>query len=1106
MSQIIVKTRIIPRKITDNIVSRKRLFKKFDENRQKSLIFVLGPAGYGKTTSVLDYLNSSGTEFAWLHINSDIENAGVFLSYFIHSLKVLKPEFGDIPLELVSSLTADERLTRDTDGSIRSTTGAIVNDFVNNFTEDTYIVLDDLHNLAGTLWLNTFFECLTENMPDNFHLIITSRNVPEFNIAKLKAKRKLAMIESNDLNFSAEETESLVKDIYSFNCRKEDIEQLLGKMEGWITGLHLVLQAYGIDFSKAADSGSLMNDDFFSYFAEDIFSQLTPELQDFTVLTSMLDEFTPETCSNILGLPESEKFLEELLSKNLFIESSQIIVQEGTIVTEYSYHYLFRQFLQKKLNEIKPNEAIKEIADKIFRYYYDANEILKAIGFALISENLENAAKLITENYEMLLLSAGYEKLKRWMNELPDELYKGNPELLFVKGKIINFFKKDNLKALEIFNEVIKTKEISNSLRIKTNSEISEIYRLTGKPDEAINIFKELYKLDPEPKLKLSVIISLCKGYYRLGSAHYKEIIELLSEAENINSLNNTDHYRDEIFSLYGRVYLNKGEFVKALHYFEANLNSEKNIYRRFHTTGDIILLYSWQAEYNKARSYYEDAEAIIKKYSLHHLETDLLRLNAILRFEAGDYEESSNCFSSLLNLYHKKNVTSFDLTFNLILSEISLLKGKKEKASEYMELAYRLKNPNDEYLNSELEYHRAILVKAAGFDPKTEKILLNTLKHYENTSSLYDISQVKFHLAELYYKKNELQTSLKFLTESLLLAKEHNYLSFLVQHFHLNGYLFDLAISNRLLREFVKELKIKITERNNLPWLSDECRTRLDAESKKLYDISLYTFGGAELYLRGVALKEDAWVRKKSKLLLIYLLINRGLKIQKDKILGIFFSELSPESADNIFHQAITNIRNVLKPDTGEKIPAGEKKKKSVKTAANEDNSPSFISYEDKILQISAGFDYYTDVQHFSSLAAAVKSPETEISAKEKAAKEAISLYRGEFLPGYYDEWIEEMRSVMEHKFIETCEELLAVLYKLKKFEELTEYAERLLLTDMLHEEAYYYVISGYKELGNINMARKKFSQLIKNYEDEYAEKPPKKLLEKISVIIENN
>lgn len=53
----------------------------------------------------------------------------------------------------------------------------------------------------------------------------------------------------------------------------------------------------------------------------------------------------------------------------------------------------------------------------------------------------------------------------------------------------------------------------------------------------------------------------------------------------------------------------------------------------------------------------------------------------------------------------------------------------------------------------------------------------------------------------------------------------------------------------------------------------------------------------------------------QKSKLLLVYLLINQGIRIQKDKVLGIFFAELSPESADNIFHQAITNIRNVLKP-----------------------------------------------------------------------------------------------------------------------------------------------------------------------------------------------
>jgi len=91
VSQTIIKTRVIPKKITENIVSRQRLLKKFEENAAKNMILVLGPAGYGKTTSVLDFLAESGRKYAWLYISHDIDSAASFLSYFIHSLKVLNP-------------------------------------------------------------------------------------------------------------------------------------------------------------------------------------------------------------------------------------------------------------------------------------------------------------------------------------------------------------------------------------------------------------------------------------------------------------------------------------------------------------------------------------------------------------------------------------------------------------------------------------------------------------------------------------------------------------------------------------------------------------------------------------------------------------------------------------------------------------------------------------------------------------------------------------------------------------------------------------------------------------------------------------------------------
>jgi DNA-binding SARP family transcriptional activator len=151
----------------------------------------------------------------------------------------------------------------------------------------------------------------------------------------------------------------------------------------------------------------------------------------------------------------------------------------------------------------------------------------------------------------------------------------------------------------------------------------------------------------------------------------------------------------------------------------------------------------------------------------------------------------------------------------------------------------------------------------------------------------------------------------------------------------------------------------------------------------------------------------------------------------------------------------------------------------------------------------MAQGYDDKVDVIEFNKMYNVVKSPETTIDVKESTAKQAIELYKGEFLPGYYDEWIEELRSVLAHKYIEICEELLVLSRNNNNNDDIIFCADLLLQADNLHEEAYIAVIEAYSKSGNTNMAKKKFSQLLKNYEEEYGEKPPKSTLNQIQEIL---
>jgi len=1113
MAETIIKTRITPKKLTENIISRERLLKKIGDSSEKNLILVLSPAGYGKTTLVLDYLKSTGKPYAWLYVSTDVDSFKSYISYVIHSLKHLKAEFGEKTLELVNSLSQSDLFSKDETGSVNSVMGSFVNEFSEIFDDDLWLVIDDLHNIGEAAWLNSSFNSLIENFPQNLHIIITSRVAPSFNLARLKAKRNLLKIESKDLTFNAAETEKLLSDIYSVNYAKDDLSLLNDKIEGWITGLHLILQAYGEDFAKISASDKIVDESIFDYFAEDIFNSLETASRDFMLSTSMLDSFSPAMCDKIFGLTVSAEMIESLMDKNLFIDSTvtgKDTEDKETGVT-YSYHNLFRQFLNKRLSETRSDSEIASLAEKIYGYFESEGDITSTIEFTFKANNYKKASELICRNFDNLFTNGRYELLWRWFEKFPEEIVISQPEMLFLKGRLFRFYKNDPETSSAVFNEVINKTSPGDTINILANLELFEILKVTGKPEEALKLVKDLYSIKKEAELQIKVIISFAVGYYRLGSKHYDEAIKLLEEAEDIAGGIGADQFIQDIYSLYGKIYLNKGEFIKSLHYFENRLRKETNIYRRFQTINDIVLLHSWSGEYEKAKKYLDESIAIYQRFKIPLFERDVLKLTALLKFEVGDYEDFIGKIIKLSLIDTKNNFSSYLLMYNLLVSEGYMLMNKIDKAKEYMSLADKARDPKDEYLQIEFQSYDVILKKIYQIDSSMERTLLSILKFYDSHYLVYSAVQVKLHLADYYFKKGNPETSIKYLSECLNTASERQYNSFLAQHYLQMRYLFDFAVSKNIQKNYIRSIYDKVVERNSYDWLSAECKKRLATESEKLPDIHLETFGGVRLLVRGSEIPEDKWVRKKSKLLLIYLLNNQGMRIQKDKVLGLFFSELSASSAENVFHQSITNIRNVLKPTVIVNFPSeGKNKKKRSKDLADSeaavqqiDVSPAYIVYEDKILALASGFDYYTDINEFNLLYGIVKSPESSAELKESGAKKAIDIYKGEFLPGYYDEWIEELRSILEHKYTEICEELIDILIDNKKFDEAAEYSEKLILADSLHENAYLSAIRAYTEMNNLNMAKKKFSQLLKKYDEEYGEKPSKAVMNEISSIL---
>ena len=122
---------------------------------------------------------------------------------------------------------------------------------------------------------------------------------------------------------------------------------------------------------------------------------------------------------------------------------------------------------------------------------------------------------------------------------------------------------------------------------------------------------------------------------------------------------------------------------------------------------------------------------------------------------------------------------------------------------------------------------------------------------------------------------------------------------------------------------------------------------------------------------------------------LLAYLALSAGTAHRREKLAGLMWPDSEDDNARNSLRHALWRIRKAIEPD---------------------DATTPYLLTDDLAISFNAGADYDLDaallVRDGDSLQDLV---------------EAVSAYRGELLPGFYDEWVglerQRLESVFEHR-----------------------------------------------------------------------------------------
>jgi len=83
----LLRTKLHRPPVPSDFVPRPRLVDRLERGRNRPLSLVCGPAGYGKSTLLSSWLESSEAVGAWLSLDERDDDLRTFLTYFIAALR-----------------------------------------------------------------------------------------------------------------------------------------------------------------------------------------------------------------------------------------------------------------------------------------------------------------------------------------------------------------------------------------------------------------------------------------------------------------------------------------------------------------------------------------------------------------------------------------------------------------------------------------------------------------------------------------------------------------------------------------------------------------------------------------------------------------------------------------------------------------------------------------------------------------------------------------------------------------------------------------------------------------------------------------------------------
>jgi LuxR family transcriptional regulator, maltose regulon positive regulatory protein len=640
----IIKTKLYIPRLPGDFVQRPRLIEKINHGVQHKLVLIVAPAGFGKSTLLSEWVTQADMPVCWLSLDKSGNNPQVLLSYLIASTQTLFPAIGVSIQATLNSPSSPFLYT-------------LINAFINEIYEldqDFVIIVDDFHHIDAKPTIDALCY-LIENQPSKLHLIIAGRSELPISCPRLRIRGEMIQLGIDDLRFNYTETLKFLRARLGMRISSKEIAILENRTEGWIAGLQMAaislqseedVETYVAGFSGA---NRLVTD----YLIDEVLSHQEPDLQDFLLKTSILNELSASLCNYVVNSLDSQLFLETLEQKGLFV------IPLDNSRTWYRYHHLFADLLHNRLRMIYPDEETGlHIKASEWHLSHDMPE--DAVEQIFATQDSYLTVHRIEQVSSNMLANGKFERFIEWLDRVPQPYVESKPYLVLVKAFML--FELSDLqgclRSLEIAEDLIGPAPVGETQSLKLLTQlygvltvIKSAYFYGGEGDvEKAYLSAELaLKYMPDELPFWRTLALMLVGAYFQWQGNYDIAIEYFREATEVNLKEENLFLGIISLSILAKLYLKTGRITQAIEICQKAVDREQSKDFKITYTG---LIYLTLAELCYLKADFDDAE----RYALHGI----------------DLVEKHKDLNSMINGY-------------FTLSRIHLSRRKREKAQEVM-------------------------------------------------------------------------------------------------------------------------------------------------------------------------------------------------------------------------------------------------------------------------------------------------------------------------------------------------------------------------------------------------------------------------------------